>query len=146
MQMQEHSTAQLSMPGTMQGQLSYVRCVVGTQARKPASQTKEEQQKERALYYLLPTLGRTVQPQLDAKVGILKTPNTMCWFVEPLESTDKLQHFLPGCKLIRPQEHMLFQQGCVGPKKLLTKLTGDRDKKNRTVVIDLGLIVSSLLH
>lgn len=91
-------------------------------------------------------LGRTIQPQLDAKVDILKTLDTICWFVEPLESTDKLKYFLPGCKLIRPQEHMVFQQACMGPKKLLTGLTRDRDKKNRTVVIDLGLIVSSLLH
>lgn len=83
---------------------------------------------------------------LDAKADILKAPNTVCWFVEPLESTDKLKYFLPGCKLIRAQEHMLFQQLSVGPKKLLTGLTRDRDEKNRSVVVERGLITTSLLH
>lgn len=110
--------------------------------KKKTKKSLEEKQKERAMYYLLPTLGRTIQTQLNAKVDILKTSNTM----ESLENTDKLQFVLPGCKLIRTQEAMLFQQGCVGPKKLLTGLTRDREKKNRTTIIDLGLIVSSQLH
>lgn len=68
---------------------------------------------------------------LDAKTGILKTANTVCWSVEPLESTDKPEYFLPGCKQIRPQAYMLFQQWYVGPKKLLTGLTRDRDQQKQ---------------
>lgn len=72
---------------------------------KKTRKSHKEKQKEKAVYHLLPTLARTIQLKLDAKVDILETANTM----EPLENTDKLKYVPPGCKLIRPQVPMLFQ-------------------------------------
>lgn len=53
--MQNRGPTPLSTAGPVQGQLSYLRPVAVTQARKPENQTEEEEHKQRAWYYVVPT-------------------------------------------------------------------------------------------